>query len=208
MIKQFYNVFHKRVNEVSENSEKAKGERLLGKDPKTGENVYVKIGRYGPMAQIGEVSDEKKPRFASLLSDQSIQNISLEETLDLFKLPRVLGNFEDEEVVSAIGRFGPYLRHKGKFTSLKKDAGDDPLTITLDRAIEVINNQRKIEEERIINRFEGDPLVQVLNGRYGPFIQIGEGSRKTKQNIRIPKDVDPKKLTRQMCLDLRDKSKK
>tara|TARA_B100000927_G_scaffold291503_1_gene294059 strand:+ start:930 stop:3233 length:2304 start_codon:yes stop_codon:yes gene_type:complete len=208
MIKQFYNVFHKRVNEVSENSEKAKGERLLGKDPKTGENVYVKIGRYGPMAQIGEVSDEKKPRFASLLSDQSIQNISLEETLDLFKLPRVLGNFEDEEVVSAIGRFGPYLRHKGKFTSLKKDAGDDPLTITLDRAIEVINNQRKIEEERIINRFEGDPLVQVLNGRYGPFIQIGEGSRKTKQNVRIPKDVDPKKLTRQMCLDLRDKSKK
>ena len=208
MIKQFYNVFHKRVNEVSENSEKAKGERLLGKDPKTGENVYVKIGRYGPMAQIGEVSDEKKPRFASLLSDQSIQNISLEETLDLFKLPRVLGNFEDEEVVSAIGRFGPYLRHKGKFTSLKKDAGDDPLTITLDRAIEVINNQRRIEEERIINRFEGDPLVQVLNGRYGPFIQIGEGSRKTKQNIRIPKDVDPKKLTRQMCLDLRDKSKK
>ena len=208
MIKQFYNVFHKRVNEVSENSEKAKGERLLGKDPKTGENVYVKIGRYGPMAQIGEVSDEKKPRFASLLSDQSIQNISLEETLDLFKLPRVLGNFEDEEVVSAIGRFGPYLRHKGKFTSLKKDTGDDPLTITLDRAIEVINNQRKIEEERIINRFEGDPLVQVLNGRYGPFIQIGEGSRKTKQNIRIPKDVDPKKLTRQMCLDLRDKSKK
>ena len=204
----FYNVFHKRVNEVSENSEKAKGERLLGKDPKTGENVYVKIGRYGPMAQIGEVSDEKKPRFASLLSDQSIQNISLEETLDLFKLPRVLGNFEDEEVVSAIGRFGPYLRHKGKFTSLKKDTGDDPLTITLDRAIEVINNQRKIEEERIINRFEGDPLVQVLNGRYGPFIQIGEGSRKTKQNIRIPKDVDPKKLTRQMCLDLRDKSKK
>jgi len=208
MIKQFYNVFHKRVNEVSENSEKAKGERLLGKDPKTNENVYVKIGRYGPMAQIGEVSDEKKPRFASLLSDQSIQNISLEETLDLFKLPRVLGNFEDEEVVSAIGRFGPYLRHKGKFTSLKKDAGDDPLTITLDRAIEVINNQRKIEEERIINRFEGDPLVQVLNGRYGPFIQIGEGSRKTKQNVRIPKDVDPKKLTRQMCLDLRDKSKK
>ena len=208
MIKQFYNVFHKRVNEVSENSEKAKGERLLGKDPKTGENVYVKIGRYGPMAQVGEVSDEKKPRFASLLSDQSIQNISLEETLDLFKLPRVLGNFEDEEVVSAIGRFGPYLRHKGKFTSLKKDAGDDPLTITLDRAIEVINNQRKIEEERIINRFEGDPLVQVLNGRYGPFIQIGEGSRKTKQNVRIPKDVDPKKLTRQMCLDLRDKSKK
>ena len=208
MIKQFYNVFHKRVNEVSENSEKAKGERLLGKDPKTGENVYVKIGRYGPMAQIGEVSDEKKPRFASLLSDQSIQNISLEETLDLFKLPRVLGNFEDEEVVSAIGRFGPYLRHKGKFTYIKKDAGDDPLTITLDRAIEVINNQRRIEEERIINRFEGDPLVQVLNGRYGPFIQIGEGSRKTKQNIRIPKDVDPKKLTRQMCLDLRDKSKK
>ena len=208
MIKQFYNVFHKRVNEVSENSEKAKGERLLGKDPKTGENVYVKIGRYGPMAQIGEVSDEKKPRFASLLSEQSIQNISLEETLDLFKLPRVLGNFEDEEVVSAIGRFGPYLRHKGKFTSIKKNAGDDPLTITLDRAIEVINNQRKIEEERIINRFEGDPLVQVLNGRYGPFIQIGEGSRKTKQNVRIPKDVDPKKLTRQMCLDLRDKSKK
>ena len=208
MIGQFYADFHSRVEEVSETSERAKGERLLGQEPGTGENVYVKIGRFGPMAQIGEASDEKKPRFASLLVDQSIQSITLEETLELFKLPRLVGEFEGEEVVAAIGRFGPYLRHKGKFVSLKKAEGDEPLTIEIDRAVELIEVKRQAERDRIINRFEGDPLVQVLNGRYGPFIQIGEGARKNKQNVKIPKGVEPKSLTRDMCLELAEQQNK
>ena len=208
MISQFYDGFLKTVNDVADTSEAAKGQRLLGTEPKSGENVYVKIGRFGPMAQIGEASDEKKPRFASLLASQSITTITLEETLELFKLPRTIGEFEGEEVVAAIGRFGPYLRFKGKFVSIKKDDGDEPLTIEIDRAIELILAHRKAEAERIINRFEGEPLVQVLNGRYGPFIQIGEGARKNKTNVKIPKDVEPKSLTRDMCLELAEKSKK
>ncbi|MFL2569341.1 MAG: type I DNA topoisomerase [Flavobacteriales bacterium] len=208
MISQFYDGFVKTVNDVADTSEAAKGQRLLGTEPKSGENVYVKIGRFGPMAQIGEASDEKKPRFASLLASQSITTITLEETLELFKLPRTVGEFEGEEVVAAIGRFGPYLRFKGKFVSIKKDDGDEPLTIEIDRAIELILAHRKVEAERIINRFEGEPLVQVLNGRYGPFIQIGEGSRKNKTNVKIPKDVEPKSLTREICLELAEKSKK
>ncbi|MGC6469857.1 MAG: type I DNA topoisomerase [Flavobacteriales bacterium] len=208
MIGQFYNSFSKTVNDVADNSETAKGQKLLGVEPASGENVYVKIGRFGPMVQIGEVSDEKKPRFASLLADQSISTITLEEALELFKLPRTVGNFEDEEVVTSIGRFGPYLRHKGKFISIKKDNGDEPLTIEIARAVELILAHRKAEAEKTINRFEGDPLVQVLNGRYGPFIQIGEGARKNKTNVKIPKDVEPKSLTREMCLDLAAKSKK
>ena len=208
MIGQFYDGFAKTVNEVADNSEAAKGQRLLGQEPRTGENVYVKIGRFGPMAQIGEVSDEKKPRFASLLADQSIGTINLEQALELFKLPRTVGEFEGEEVVASVGRFGPYLRFKGKFVSIKKDDGDDPLTIEIDRAKELILAHRKAEAEKTINRFEGEPLVQVLNGRYGPFIQIGEGARKNKTNVKIPKDVEPKSLTREMCLELAEKSKK
>ena len=208
MISQFYDGFVKTVNDVAVTSEAAKGQRLLGTEPKSGENVYVKIGRFGPMAQIGEASDENKPRFASLLASQSITTITLEETLELFKLPRTVGEFEGEAVVAAIGRFGPYLRFKGKFVSIKKDDGDEPLTIEIDRAIELILAHRKAEAERIINRFEGEPLVQVLNGRYGPFIQIGEGARKNKTNVKIPKDVEPKSLTREMCLELAEKSKK
>ena len=208
MISQFYDGFVKTVNDVADTSDSAKGQRLLGTEPKSGENVYVKIGRFGPMAQIGEASDEKKPRFASLLASQSITTITLEETLELFKLPRTVGEFEGEEIVAAIGRFGPYLRFKGKFVSIKKDDGDEPLTIEIDRAIELILAHRKAEAERIINRFEGEPLVQVLNGRYGPFIQIGEGARKNKINVKIPKNVDPKSLSRVMCLELAEKSKK
>ena len=208
MISQFYNGFVKTVNDVADTSEAAKGQRLLGTEPKSGENVYVKIGRFGPMAQIGEASDEKKPRFASLLPSQSITTITLEETLELFKLPRTVGEFEGEDVVASIGRFGPYLRFKGKFVSIKKADGAEPLSIEIDRAIELILAYRKAEAEKIINRFEGQPLVQVLNGRYGPFIQIGEGARKNKTNIKIPKDLDPKSLTRKICLDLAEKSKK
>ena len=110
--------------------------------------------------------------------------------------------------MAAIGRFGPYLRHKGKFVSLKKEEGDEPLTIEIARAVQVIEAHRQAERDRIINRFEGDPLVQVLNGRYGPFIQIGEGARKNKQNVKIPKGTEPKSLTRDMCLELAEQQKK
>ena len=208
MISQFYDGFAKTVSDVSDNSKSAKGERLLGKDPASGENVYVKIGRFGPIAQIGEVSDDKKPKFASLLSNQSISTIELDEALDLFKLPRLVGQFESQDVVASVGRYGPYLRFNGKFISLKKDQGDEPLTIKIDRASELILENRKREAEKTINRFEGDPLVQVLNGRYGPFIQIGEGARKNKTNVKIPKDIDPKSLTREACLELAANSKK
>ena len=208
MIGQFYGPFVTKVNDVIDNSESAKGQRLLGKDPKTDENVYVRIGRFGPMAQIGEGSEDVKPRFASLLSTQSITDITLEEALELYKLPRVVGEFEEEEVVAAIGRFGPYLRHKGKFVSIKKDNGDEPMTIEIDRSIELILAHRKAEAEKTINRFEGKPLVQVLNGRYGPFIQIGEGARKNKKNVKIPKGTDPKSLTREDCLALGENQKK
>ena len=208
MIGQFYGPFVAKVNDVIDNSESAKGQRLLGKDPKTDENVYVRIGRFGPMAQIGEGSEEVKPRFASLLSTQSITDITLEEALELYKLPRTVGTFEEEEVVAAIGRFGPYLRHKGKFVSIKKDDGDEPMTIEIDRSIELILAHRKAEAEKTINRFEGTPLVQVLNGRYGPFIQIGEGARKNKKNVKIPKGTDPKSLSREDCLTLGEAQKK
>ena len=208
MIGQFYGPFVSKVNDVIDNSESAKGQRLLGKDPKTDENVYVRIGRFGPMAQIGEGSEEVKPRFASLLSTQSITDITLEEALELYKLPRTVGVFEEEDVVAAIGRFGPYLRHKGKFVSIKKDDGDEPMTIEIDRSIELILAHRKAEAEKTINRFEGTPLVQVLNGRYGPFIQIGEGARKNKKNVKIPKGTDPKSLSREDCLTLGEAQKK
>tara|TARA_B110000908_G_scaffold29973_1_gene35422 strand:- start:19056 stop:21362 length:2307 start_codon:yes stop_codon:yes gene_type:complete len=207
MIGQFYGPFVAKVNDVIDNSESAKGQRLLGKDPKTDENVYVRIGRFGPMAQIGEGSEEVKPRFASLLSTQSITDITLEEALELYKLPRTVGVFEEEDVVAAIGRFGPYLRHKGKFVSIKKDDGDEPMTIEIDRSIELILAHRKAEAEKTINRFEGTPLVQVLNGRYGPFIQIGEGARKNKKNVKIPKGTDPKSLSREDCLTLGEAQK-
>ena len=208
MIGQFYGPFVAKVNDVIDNSESAKGQRLLGKDPKTDENVYVRIGRFGPMAQIGEGSEEVKPRFASLLSTQSITDITLEEALELYKLPRTVGVFEEEDVVAAIGRFGPYLRHKGKFVSIKKDDGDEPMTIEIVRSIELILAHRKAEAEKTINRFEGTPLVQVLNGRYGPFIQIGEGARKNKKNVKIPKGTDPKSLSREDCLTLGEAQKK
>lgn len=208
MIGQFYDGFAKTVVEVSDHSKSAKGERLLGQDPTSGENVYVKIGRFGPLAQIGEVSDDKKPKFASLLSNQSISTIQLEEALDLFKLPRTVGQFEEKDVVASVGRYGPYLRFNGKFISLKKESGDEPLTVKIDRAIELIKEHRKIEAEKTIHRFEGDPLIQVLNGRYGPFIQIGEGARKNKTNVKIPKQVDPKTLTREACLEIAANSKK
>jgi DNA topoisomerase I len=153
MIDKFYNPFHKKVEDTLETTERNKGERLLGSDPNSGQNVYVKIGRFGPMAQIGDSDAEEKPRFAALRKDQRLETISLEEALELFILPRQIGTYEDKEVYTGIGRFGPYIRHDDKFVSLKKDI-DSPYTVELDRAIELIEEKRKAEREKTIKEFD------------------------------------------------------
>ena len=162
------------------------------------------------MVQLGEKQEDEnapKPKFASLLKNQSIQSITIEEALDLFKLPRIVGDFDGDEVVASVGRFGPYLRHKGRFTSIRKEDGDDPLTIKIERAIELIKLKIQADKDRLILNFEGEPFVQVLNGRYGPFIQVSPLKGK-KINVKIPKDLDPKELTREKCLELMENQPK
>ncbi len=196
MLKTFYNGFHSNVEETLEHSERATGERELGTDPQSGKPIIARIGRYGPMVQIGSPDDEEKPQFASLRKDQSITNITLEEALDLFKLPRKVGQYEDSDVTAAIGRFGPYLRHKSAFYSIKEADGDDPLSIDIKRAVEVIENKRKADKEKLIRTFTEDEEMQLLNGRWGPYLKVG------KNNYRLPKDVDVQKLTYQDCANI------
>ena len=200
MIDGFYGPFHETVKTTEETSGKATGKRLLGEDPKSGKPVYALVGRYGPMVQIGDVEDEEKPKFSSLQKGQSIQSIELAEALKLFALPRSLGEFEEKEVSVGRGRFGPYVRHNSKFVSIPKE--EDPLEIDLARAVELIKAKREAEANRIIHDFGGDPLVQVLRGRYGPYISIG------KENVRIPKDVEPEQLTREACLAIQKEAPK
>ena len=210
MIAAFYTKFHNQVEKVSETKGKSLGQRELGVDNKSGNKLYARIGPFGPMVQLGEKSeneDAPKPKYASLLKGQTIQTISFDEAMKLFDLPRNVGQHEGEDIVAAIGRFGPYLRFKGKFTSIKKTDNEDPLTITLERAIEIINAKIQADKDRIVLNFEGSPLVQVLNGRYGVFIQISPEKGK-KINVKIPKEVDPKSLSRQDCLDLMENQKK
>ena len=177
-----------------ETSKKVSGEKLLGKDPVSGENLSVRIGRYGPMVQLGDSDSENKPRFASLKKGQSIDTITPEEAMDLFKLPRTIGNYEDSEVIVSTGRFGPYVRHKSAFYSLSKT--DDPLTIELERAIELITEKRKKEAEKTIRIFAENADMKILNGRYGADISY------KKQNYKISKSKDPKELTLQDCLSI------
>ncbi len=193
MIETFYNPFHKNVEHTLEHAERAKGERLLGEDPETGKPVYARIGRYGAMVQIGHVDDEEKPKFASLLKDQSIETISYEEAMELFKLPREVGTYEDKLVTAAIGRFGPYLKWNSLFISLKKAEGDDPFTVDMERAAVLIEAKKESEANKYIKVFEEDKDIQVLNGRWGPYIKFG------KKNIKIPKDVVPENLTLEEC---------
>ncbi|MDX2431091.1 MAG: type I DNA topoisomerase [Bacteroides sp.] len=200
MIERFYTPFHKKVDTTTETGERSKGEKILGTDPKSGKPISVKIGRFGPIAQIGEATDEEKPQFASLLKGQSLETITLEEAMDLFRLPRTLGSFEDEELVIGVGRFGPYVRHKGKFYSLAKT--DDPYTIEDERALEIIKEKRTQEENRNIKEFEEEPGLLVLNGRYGPYISF------KKKNFRIPKGSDPKELSLEDCREIIAKTPK
>ncbi|MDR1259342.1 MAG: type I DNA topoisomerase [Tannerellaceae bacterium] len=193
VIDRFYKVFHPIVEQTAAvKTEHKVGERELGADPKNGLPVFVKIGRFGPVAQMGAANpDDKnapKPQFASLLKGQSIETITLEEAVRLFDLPRTVGEYEGLTVVAAIGRFGPFVRHDGKFISIPKDI--NPLTITIEEAIELIGEKRKKEAERILKTFDNEPDMELLNGRFGPYI-----SYKGK-NYKIPRTVkDPKELT-------------
>lgn len=196
MIDQFYKPFHKLVEKTTKESDYTKGERILGVDPVSGKPISVRIGRFGPVVQLGE-NDPKstiKPQFASLLKGQLIETLTLEEALSLFKLPRNIGNYEDKEVVIGVGRFGPYVRHNSKFFSLKKE--DDPLTINIERAIELIEDGRRKEREKVIKIFQDELKVQVLNGRWGPYI-AHDGL-----NYKIPKGTDAHSLSYEECLKI------
>ncbi|MCK4661975.1 MAG: type I DNA topoisomerase [Bacteroidales bacterium] len=195
MIENFYCPFHKKIEYTIEKSKKSTGERKLGIDPLSEKSIYVKIGRYGPMAQIGESGNDEKPKFASLLKGQHIETITLEEALDLFKLPREVGLFENENVVVGIGRFGPYVRHKSSFYSLKKGV-DDPMSINIERAIEIINEKRENEKKKLIKEFSDDKELKVLNGRWGAYISY------KKKNYKIPKNIAPEKLTLEESLKI------
>lgn len=193
MITHFYKPFHTQVEKTVENSERASGERLLGIDPVTGKNVYARIGRYGALVQIGEGGDDNnKPKFASLKAGQRLETINLEQALELFKLPRLAGSFENTEMQVALGRFGPYIKHKSAFYSLRKE--DDPMTVSEERCIELILAKRKADSEKLIKSFDEHPAVQILNGRWGPYLAI------YKENYKLPKDKDPKSLTFEDCL--------
>jgi DNA topoisomerase-1 len=192
MLDKFYSPFHQKVKETIDKSERVSGERILGKDPKTGKQVSVRMARFGPVAQLQNPDDpDEKPQYAGLRDGQNLETITLEEALELFKLPRKLGEYENDDVIVAIGRFGPYVRHKSKFYSLGKLY--DPYTIELDKAIQVIEEKRKKDAEKVIKIFDEKPDYQILNGRWGPYLKAG------KKNIRIPKDVDPVKLTLEDC---------
>ena len=192
MIKDFYKDFHQQVVSTTENSGKFSGEKMLGIDPATGKKVYVKVGRFGPVAQIGDTESEEKPRFAGLKKDMSIESVTLEEVLKLFDFPRILGEYEGKEITVAVGRFGPYIRHDNKFYSLAKT--DNPSMVEYDRAIEIINEKRKKDLDNIILSFDEDHDLRVLNGRFGPYIAY------KKNNYKIPKGTEPSALTFEQCM--------
>lgn len=194
MIDKFYKPFHKTVEVTLETSSRSVGERALGDDPTSGKPIIAKIGPYGAMVQIGSKDDEEKPRFASLQRGQHLETITLEEALELFKLPRDLGLYEDKKVVVSIGRFGPYVRHDSKFVSLPKE--ENPYKIELDRSIELIEEKREKDRLKTIKIFEEDPEVQVLNGRWGPYIAY------KKKNYKISKEIEASTLTLEQCMDI------
>jgi len=198
MIRDFYTPFHKEVESTVKTADKATGERELGIDPASGKKVSVRIGRFGPFVQVGETNGEagaeEKPLYASLRAGQSIETISLGDAMELFKLPKKAGFFEEKEITVAIGKFGPYVRHNNAFYSLPKEI--DPLQVSEEQAIEIIIEKRKKDAERVIKAFDEDATVKVLNGRFGPYIEFG------KLNVKIPKGKDPKSLTFEECREL------
>ncbi len=208
VIDKFYVPFHKNIRQTQQTSQRTTGSRLLGTDPKSGKNVYAKIGRFGTLVQIGETNSDEKPLFASMKKGQSIETITLEEALGLFALPRTLGQFEDKEVAVSIGKFGPYVRHNNKFYSLGKN--DDPYDVQLDRAIEIIKIKRAAEEEKEelkklypheIGVQEGEAVMSNI-GRFGPYLTY------RGENFRLAKDIDPLKLTLEEALKIIDNAGK
>lgn len=203
MLKSFYNPFHTEVESTLQHAGRASGERELGLDPVTGKKVSVRIGRFGPFVQIGEAAesdDMEKPRYASLRNGQMIETISLNEALELFKLPKKVGLFEEQEMTVAIGKFGPYIRHNNSFYSLSKDI--DPLDVEESQAITIITEKRKRDAEKVIKTFEENPEARIEAGRWGPYIKFG------KQNIKIPKGKIPDEITYQEILVLAENADK
>jgi len=197
MMKNFDKKFEPVVEEVlNARSEHKAGERELGIDPASGKPVFVKIGRFGPVAQIGTAEDKEKPRFSQIPKDKSMETITLEEALELFKLPRTLGTFEGTKVTIGAGRFGPYVLHNKKYVSIPKEK--DPMTITIEEAVVLIEKKRQAEKERHIKKFEEDENIEILKGRFGPYI-VYEG-----KNFRIPKDLHEKaaELTFEQCMEI------
>lgn len=192
-IQTFYDDFHPGVDRaLNTRTEHRVGERILGTDPATGRPVLVKIGRFGPMIQLGDGEGDEKPQFASLLKGQSVSTITLEEALKLFEFPRLIGSFEDQDVTVAIGRFGPYVKHAGKFVSIPKELS--PAHITLDEAVELIEKKRAADANKTLKTFDEDADMQILNGRYGPYIKYKGG------NFKIPRTVaDPAALALDEC---------
>ena len=194
-ISSFYKDFHPNIERVASlRLEHKVGERVLGTDPKTGKTVSVKIGRFGPLVQLGSTDEVEKPRFASLLKDQSVASITLDEALKLFELPRTLGAFEGVDVVVAVGRFGPYVKHGSKFVSIP--ASISPQELTLEQAQELIVEKRQSEAQKLIKSFDEDPAMQVLNGRYGAYISYN------KQNYKIPAKYVAQELTLEQCREI------
>ncbi len=195
LIKEFYTDFEPQIEKIIQTKNEHKvGERILGTDPVSGKPVSVKIGRFGPIVQIGSASDEEKPRFAQMKPGQTLETITLEEALGLFSLPRTLGEFEGESVTIGAGRFGPYIKYGSAYVTLPKT--HDPLTISFDEATALIEEKRKTEAERVIKTFDSEPNLQVLNGRFGPYIAY-DGS-----NYKLPKNVTPAELSLEECLDI------
>ncbi|WP_454880163.1 type I DNA topoisomerase [Sphingobacterium detergens] len=187
MLHDFYGPFHSEVEDTLENADRANNERELGVDPVSGKPVSVRIGKFGPLVQIGSPDDEEKPRFASLRKGQMIETITFEDAMELFKLPKKVGVFEDKEMTVAIGRFGPYIRHNSAFYSLPK--GVDPLDVTEEECIQIIQEKRQKDIEKVIRVFDENPDAQIEQGRWGPFIRFG------KQNLKIPKGMEIEKIS-------------
>ncbi len=187
MLHDFYGPFHSEVEDTLENADRANNERELGVDPVSGKPVSVRIGKFGPLVQIGSPDDEEKPRFASLRKGQMIETITFEDAMELFKLPKKVGIFEDKEMTVAIGRFGPYIRHNSAFYSLPK--GVDPLDVTEEECIQIIQEKRQKDIEKVIRVFDENPDAQIEQGRWGPFIRFG------KQNLKIPKGTEIEKIS-------------
>ncbi len=194
MIKRFYKPFHQKVEATLAKKEVAKPERYLGVDPVSKKPVYTRLARFGAVAQIGETTGEEKPKYAQLRKGQNIESITLQEALDLFKLPRIIGKFEEKDVTVSTGRFGPYVLHDSKFYSLRRE--DDPYTIELDRAVQLINEKREKDRNKVISVFKQDKDLSVLNGRWGPYISY------KKENYKIPRGTDPKSLSYDECMKI------